>query len=85
MILLIFDYQPIDEHDLERVFSLDYMKRVVACFGGKDPSTGQCKRNWCTIKHMFRRVPYPQHIARFRKYVNSGGTRRQKDKKTKNQ
>ena len=51
------DYQPIDEHDLEKAFSLDYMKRVVACCDEKDPSTGRRKRNWCTIKHMFRRVP----------------------------
>ena len=72
------DYQPIDEHDLEKAFSLNYMKRVVACFDEKDPSTGRRKRNWCTIKHMFRRVPNPQYISRFRKYVNSGGTKRQK-------
>ncbi|CAF2785090.1 unnamed protein product [Rotaria sp. Silwood2] len=54
------------------------MKRVVACFDEKDPSTGRRKRNWCTIKHMFRRVPNPLCISRFRKYVDNGGTQRQK-------
>ena len=70
--------QPVDEHDLEKAFYFDYMKRVVACFDEKDTSTGRRKRNWCTIKHVFRRVPNPQYISRFRKYVNSGGTKRQK-------
>ncbi|CAF2135645.1 unnamed protein product [Rotaria magnacalcarata] len=42
------DYLPIDEDNLEKSFSLDYMKRAVEYFYEKDPLTRQLKRNWCT-------------------------------------
>ncbi|CAF2043594.1 unnamed protein product [Rotaria magnacalcarata] len=48
------DYQPIDEdeHNLGNTFSLDYMKSVVDYFDEIDPSTGQRKRNWTSVKHV---------------------------------
>ncbi|CAF1133922.1 unnamed protein product [Rotaria sordida] len=70
------DYQLIDEHNFENHFSLDYIKRAVNYFDEKDPLTGQRKRNWCIVKHMFRRIPNPQYVTRFRKYIEIGGTKK---------
>ncbi|CAF0921229.1 unnamed protein product [Adineta steineri] len=72
------DYKPIDEQNLHNYFSLDYMKRVVECFDEINPTTGKRRRKWKTIKHLFRRVPNPKCIARFRKYIEAGGTRKEK-------
>ncbi|CAF3591634.1 unnamed protein product [Rotaria sp. Silwood1] len=72
------DYLPIDEHNLEKSFSLDYMKRAVEYFDEKDPLTGQRKTNWSSVKHIFRRIPNSHCISRFRKYVENGGTKKQK-------
>lgn len=71
-------YEPIDEHKLQNHFSLDYMKRVVEFFDEINPSTGKRRRKWTTVKRRFRRVPNPQCIARFRTYIESGGSKRQK-------
>lgn len=72
------DYELIDEDNLQNHFSLDYMKRVVDCYDEVNPITGKRKRTWRTIKHLFRRVPNPKCIARFRKYVETDGTKKQK-------
>ncbi|CAM4778789.1 unnamed protein product [Rotaria magnacalcarata] len=72
------DYLPIDEHNLDKSFSLDYMKRAVEYFDEKDPLTGQRKRNWRSVKHIFRRIPNSHCLSRFRKYVENGGTKKQK-------
>ncbi|CAF3058441.1 unnamed protein product [Rotaria sp. Silwood2] len=67
-----------DDHCLRDDFSLDYMKRAVDYFDETDAATGQRKRSWCSVKHMFRRIPNPQYITRFRKYIEAGGTKKQK-------
>ncbi|CAF1148820.1 unnamed protein product [Rotaria sordida] len=72
------DYEPIDEYNLQNHFSLDYMKRVVDYYGEINPITGKRKRKWQTVKHRFQRVPNPQCIASFRKYIEAGGTKKQK-------
>ncbi|CAF2902010.1 unnamed protein product [Rotaria sp. Silwood2] len=72
------DYEPIDEYNLQNHFSLDYMKRVVDYYDEINPITGKRKRKWRTVKHSFQRVPNPQCIARFRKYIEAGGTKQQK-------
>ncbi|CAF4196742.1 unnamed protein product, partial [Rotaria magnacalcarata] len=77
------DYKSTDDDNddnqwLREEFSLDYMKRAVDYFDETDATTGQRKRNWCSVKHMFRRIPNPQYITRFRKYVEAGGTKKQK-------
>ena len=61
-------------------FSLDYMKHAVDYFDETDATTGHRKRNWCSEKHIFRRIPNPQHITRFRKYVEAGVTKQQKNR-----
>ena len=72
------DFESIDEHNLQNHFSLDFMKHVVDYYDEKDPITGKRKRKWETVKHRFRRVPNPKCIARFRKYIEAGGTKKQK-------
>ena len=54
------------------------MEHAVDYFDETDAATGQRKRNWCSVKHMFRRIPNPQYITRFRKYVEAAGTKQQK-------
>jgi len=71
-------YEPLDDYKLQNRFSLDYMKRVVEFFDEIDPSTSKRKRKWSTVQRRFRRVPNPQCIARFRKYIEAGGTKQQK-------
>ena len=77
------DYKSIDDDKdddqwMRENFSLDYMERAVDYFDETDATTGQRKRNWCSVKHMFRRILNPQYITRFRKYVEAGGTKQQK-------
>ena len=72
------DYELIDEFNLQNHFSLDYMKQVVDYYDERDPITGKRKRKWQTVKHRFQRVPNPKCIARFRKYIEAGGTKKQK-------
>ncbi|CAF1071767.1 unnamed protein product [Rotaria sordida] len=72
------DYELIDEYNLQNHFSLDYMKRVVDYYDEINPITGKRKRKWQTVKHRFQRVPNPQCITRFRKYIEAGGTKKQK-------
>ena len=69
-----------DDQWLRENFSLDYMKHAVDFFDETDATTEQRKRNWCSVKYMLRRIPNPQYITRFRKYVEAGG-----HKETKNQ
>ena len=54
------------------------MKRVVEFFDEINPSTGKRKRKWSTVKQRFRRALDPQCIARFLKYIESGGKQQQK-------
>lgn len=80
-----FDYKSIDDDKdsdqwLREDFSLDYMKRAVEYFDETDATTGQRKRNWCSVKHMFRRIPNPQYICRFRKYIGAGGHKETKNR-----
>lgn len=72
------DYEPTAEHQSRNYFSLEYMKRVVEFLDDKDPSTGKRKHKWTAVKRRFRRVPNPQCIARFRKYLEVGGTHQQR-------
>ena len=67
-----------DDQWLRENFSLDYMKHAIDYFDETDAITGQRKRNWCSVKHMFRCIPNPQYITRFCKYVEAGGTKKQK-------
>ncbi|CAF4298199.1 unnamed protein product, partial [Rotaria sordida] len=72
------DYELTDEYNLQNHFSLDYMKRVVDYYDEINPISGKRKRKWQTVKHRFQRVPNPQCITRFRKYIEAGGTKKQK-------
>ncbi|CAF1257375.1 unnamed protein product [Didymodactylos carnosus] len=72
------DYELIDENNLQNHFSLDYMKCVVDFYDEINPVTGKRKRKWQTVKHNFQLVPNAHCIARFRKYIEAGGTKKQK-------
>jgi len=72
------NYEPANDHDLRNHFSLEYMKRAVHFYDEMDPITGKRKRKWRTLQHNFRRIPDPTYIARFRKYIEVGGTKEQK-------
>ena len=58
------------------------MEHAVDYFDETNVTTGQRKRNWCSVKHIFRRIPNPQYITRFRKYVEAGVTKQQKKSMT---
>jgi hypothetical protein len=53
------------------------MKEVVEFADAKD-STGKRRRSWKTIHHRFRSLPNQGYVARFRHYLEHGGTKRQK-------
>ncbi|CAF3878704.1 unnamed protein product, partial [Rotaria sp. Silwood1] len=73
------DYQIIDDDfNLDQKFSLEYMKSAVDYFDEKDALTGKRKRSWTSVQHRFRRIPNPQCITRFRKYISTGGTKKHK-------
>ena len=48
-----------DDQWLRENFSLDYMKHAVDYFDETNATTGQRKRIWCSLKHMFRRILNP--------------------------
>ena len=73
------DYQPTDNDiDLDQQFSLEYMESAVDYFDEKDPLIGKRKRSWSSVQHRFRRILNHQHLTRFRKYISTGGTKRNK-------
>ena len=73
------DYQPTDNDiDLDQQFSLEYMKSAVDYFDEKNLLMGKRKRSWSSVQHRFRRIPNHQYLTRFRKYISTGGTKRNK-------
>jgi hypothetical protein len=73
-----------DEEDTEpkvfEDFSLSYMKRALEFYDAINPKTGQRKHTWKNVKHHFRRIPYQYYMARFRKYLEEEGTKKQKNR-----
>ncbi|CAF1080655.1 unnamed protein product [Adineta ricciae] len=54
------------------------MARAVDFYDEVNPKTGQRKRRWSTVKHNFYRVQHHNYIARFRRYLERHGRKKQK-------
>ena len=65
-------------HHLQKHFSLEYMKQAIDFYDELNEKTGKKKHSWKTFQHHFRKVKNRSYIERFRKYVENGGTKRQK-------
>jgi hypothetical protein len=69
------------EEDEDRIllkqFSLEYMTPGVNFYDEVNLKTGQRKRQWSTVKHNFYRIPHQNNIARFRRYLERHGTKKQ--------
>jgi hypothetical protein len=59
-------------------FSFDYMKKVVQFYDEKDKRTGKRKYSFPNVERHFKRVKEKSFIDRFRKYIESYGTKKQK-------
>jgi hypothetical protein len=75
-----------EDEDYEKVlfkqFSLDYVARAVNFYDEISPQTGKRKKRWKTVKNHFRRIPHQNYLARFRRYLEKHGTKKQKLDKT---
>ncbi|CAF1651158.1 unnamed protein product [Adineta ricciae] len=67
-----------DERVLCKQFSFDYMTRAVNFYDEINPQTGKRKRRWETVKNHFRRISHQNYLARFRRYLEKHGTKKQK-------
>jgi hypothetical protein len=59
-------------------FSLSYMKRALAYYDAINPKTGQRSHTWKSVQNKFKRITHQSYMARFRDYVEQGGTKKQK-------
>jgi hypothetical protein len=72
------DEEEIGDDALLQKFFLEYMTNVIDFYDEIDATTGKRKHTWKNVQHRFRRVPHRQYLGRFRKYVESHGTKKQK-------
>ena len=73
------DYEEEDtETPIFESFSFSYMKRALEFYDAINPKTGKRQHTWTNVKHRFQRIPYQYYMARFRKYVEQEGTKKQK-------
>jgi hypothetical protein len=72
------DYEEDTEIAVLDGFSLSYMKRALDYYDAINPKTGKKKHTWTNVKHQFQRIPYQYYMARFRKYIEQQGTKKQK-------
>ncbi|CAF3433201.1 unnamed protein product [Rotaria sp. Silwood2] len=64
--------------NLLRNFSIEYMKKAVDFYDTINEKTGKKQYSWKTFQHHFRKVTNRKYVERFRKYLESGGTKQQK-------
>ena len=67
-----------NENEARHQFSLEYMKNVVQFYDEKDPKTGKRKHSFAGVQRRFKKVKDKGYISRFRKYIETQGTKRQK-------
>ena len=73
------DYEEDDrETPVFECFSLSYMKRALEYYDDVNPKTGKSRHTWNNVKHQFQRIPYQYYLHNFCKYVEHGGTKKQK-------
>ena len=65
-------------HHLQKHFSILYMKRAIDFYDHINEKTGQKSHSWKAFQHRFPKVKNRSYIERFRKYLESGGTKKQK-------
>jgi hypothetical protein len=75
------DYLGEEEDDDEKTtlckkFSPECMTRAVNFYDEVNPKTGQRKRRWSIVKHHFKRISHQNYIARFRRYLEKHGTKK---------
>jgi hypothetical protein len=59
-------------------FSLSYMKRALAYYDAINPKTGKRSHTWKSVQNKFKRITHQSYMARFRDYVEQGGTTKEK-------
>jgi Tc5 transposase C-terminal domain/Tc5 transposase DNA-binding domain/DDE superfamily endonuclease len=73
-----YDDEGEKKNTLPHQFSFEYMHNVVEFFDERDRITGKRKHSFSNVQRHFKRVKDRNYIRRFRKYLESQGTARQK-------
>ena len=68
-----YEEQPVFES-----FSLSYMKRAIVYYDAINPKAGQRALTSRNVQSKFKRISYQSYMTRFRRYVEEGGTKKQK-------
>ena len=66
------------QHNALHQFSFEYMKKAVDFYDEVNEETGKKKHAWESFQHCFQNVRNRKYIERFRKYLENGGTKKQK-------
>ena len=67
--------QKYNETPVFESFSLSYMKRALDYYDAINPKTGKRSHTWKSVQNKFQRIPHQSYMARFRDYVEQGGTK----------
>jgi hypothetical protein len=59
-------------------FSIEYMRKAIDFYDAINQKTGKKQHSWKAFQHRFRKVKNRKYIERFRKYLESGGTKQEK-------
>ncbi|CAF1352980.1 unnamed protein product [Didymodactylos carnosus] len=65
-------------HHLQKEFSIPYMKQAIDFYDQINDKTGRKSHSWKAFQHRFPKVKNRSFIERFRKYLESSGTKNQK-------
>jgi hypothetical protein len=68
----------LEDDTLLQKFSLKYMTNVIDFYDEINETTGKRKYTWKSLQHRFKRVSHIRYLARFRKYIENHGTKKQK-------
>lgn len=67
-----------DQKSVFETFSVSYMQRALDYYDAINPKTGKRAHTWKSVQHTFKRIPHQSYMARFREYVEKGGTNKEK-------
>ncbi|CAF1441769.1 unnamed protein product [Didymodactylos carnosus] len=65
-------------HHLQKEFSIPYVKQAIDFYDQINEKTGRKSHSWKAFQHRFPKVKNRSYIERFRKYLDSSGTKKQK-------
>ena len=54
------------------------MERALAFYDAINPKTGKRSHTWKSVQNKFKRITHQYYMARFRDYVEQGGTKKEK-------